>query len=63
MEIDLDAFTHLAQLNIVRQDHAAKIEQENQKAVLTREASMFFENGIVLSKYLILLSRLLVSRR
>ena len=63
MEISLDLFSTLAKQGLLQQNPAQSMDQEKNKAVLDKNATAFFENGIVPSKFLITIAKKMVPDR
>lgn len=59
MEIDLQVYTRLWNYGILESTMNNKIFHDTQKVVLDKQSTSFFENGVAVGRYLLVINKVL----
>ena len=57
MELSLPIYERLSKHKLLGAEHATKINETRKKVLLTKDGTAFFENGVILSKWLSLIKQ------
>ena len=60
MEIDLEVYTRLCNYAILESTMSNKVFHDTQKVLLDKQSTAFFENGVALGRYLLLIDKIIV---
>ena len=59
MEIDLQVYTRLCNYGILESTMNNKVYHDTQKVTLDKQSTSFFENGVAVGRYLLVINKIL----
>lgn len=60
MEIELETYTRLCNYGILESTMNNKVFQDSSKVILDKQSTSFFENGVAIGRYLLVVNKVLV---